>query len=423
MISFLSCAFIFHRPLLLWAKDKYTRFKTITEVLNLVENNYVEKVNIDKLLVGGIKGILSELDPHTTFLTKKAFERFQDDSTGTYGGLGINITLREKFIIVIAPIEDSPAWKAGVKAGDKIIGINKQSIEGHNLSQVSEKLKGKQGTKVTLTILRKGLKNPKFITIKRGKIFLKSVKYKSLGDGYVYIRITSFINKTTKDLKRVLRKYMKKNKTIKGLVLDLRNNPGGLLSQAIKVSDLFLDKGDILSTIGRDKQVKKTVKSTKLGTYKGFPIVVLINAYSASASEIVAGALKDNKRALLIGKRSFGKGSVQTLIELHDGSALKLTVSRYYTPKGISIQAEGVKPDIEIKQIDLTTAYEKEEKKFSIFRENNIRGHLKKEDSLKTKNHQYEVSKKVRELLQKDYQLLEAYRYVKAFKTFESFSR
>ena len=422
-IVLISLFFIFYQKIALWASEKYQKFHTLTQILNLIENNYIEKVDVDKLIIGGIKGVLTELDPHTIYLPKKDLERFKEESNGEYGGLGINITIKDDAVMIIAPIEDSPAWKAGLKAGDRIIKINGQSIEGDNLLEVSKKLKGKRGTKVRLTVVGKDAKKSKDIVVRRGVVKLKSVKHRDLDSGYIYLRITSFSQKTSKELKGALKKYNRKTKKIKGLILDLRNNPGGFLDQAVKVSDMFLEEGVIVSTMGRDPKNKKVFKASPTQSHTDFPIVVIINPYSASASEIVAGALRDNKRALIIGERSFGKGSVQTLVNLDDGTGLKLTIARYYTPKGVSIQAEGVAPDIVVGQLNPEVFQQAQKKSKKDFRESNMKKHLRKKDGSMLAVSMDSMSEENRQFLEKDYQLLAAYRYVKAVKTFETLKK
>ncbi|RME14520.1 MAG: S41 family peptidase, partial [Bdellovibrio sp.] len=358
-----------------FARDRYEDLQLFAQVLNLVQQYYVEEVPTKKLIYGGIKGMLKELDPHTNFLPPEVFKEFRSETRGEFGGLGIEITIKKGVLTIISPIEDAPAWKAGLKAGDKIVAINGESTKGMTLEEASQKMKGKSGTKVTLSIYRDGFDKPKDFVIKRGVVKLKSVKATDLGDGYLYVRLTGFMAKTNRELERVLEKHEKKYKAIKGLIIDLRRNPGGLLDQAVKISDMFLDKGIIVSTKGRKEKQKDVRKARKPGSRLGFPIIVLIDEYSASASEILAGALQDNKRALIMGKRSFGKGSVQSIIKLNDGSALKLTVARYYTPSGRSIQAEGIQPDVEVDSLD-PKVFAKAKKHRRVRREKDMRGHL-----------------------------------------------
>ena len=408
------------------SKDHYLNLQLFAKVMNLVQKYYVEKVDTKKLIYGGIKGMLHELDPHTNFLPPDIYEEFENETSGKFGGLGIEITVQDGILTIISPIEDTPAWKAGLQAGDKIISIDGNSTKGLSLAESAQMMRGDKGSKIILGIVREGVKGKKDYSIKRGTIKIKSVKYTNMGSGYHYIRLTSFIENSSRDIEKVLKK-MKKKDPVKGLILDLRRNPGGLLDQAIKISDFFLDKGTIVSTIGRDKKNEKVVSASADGTYGDFPIVVLINEYSASASEIVAGALKDNKRALVMGKRSFGKGSVQSVVKMGDGSGLKLTVARYYTPSGISIQAEGITPDVKIDEVD-SDAFQKAIINRKVKREADIDGHLVAEGTKKEKTKakkslfnwweksNKKAKKNSKESLLTDFQVLQAYNYLKAYK-------
>lgn len=357
-------------------EDRYGDLQNFAKVLNLIQQYYVEEVDTKKLIYGGIKGMLRELDPHTNFLPPEIFREFENETSGEFGGLGIEISVQQGVLTVISPIEDTPAYIAGVKPGDKVIAVDGKSTKGLSLVEAAQLMRGKKGSKVTLTVARDNVDKPVDIVVTRGNVKIKSVKYTDMEDGYGYIKITQFMETTGRDLKDAIDKHTGKYKEVKGLIIDLRKNPGGLLDQAIKVSDLFLDDGIIVSTIGRDKNQKELIKAQKDGTYPKFPLIVLMNQYSASASEIVAGALQDNKRALIMGERSFGKGSVQSVVKLGDGSGLKLTVARYYTPSGISIQAEGIKPDIEVEDVD-EEAFSKAIIKQESSREKDIAGHLK----------------------------------------------
>jgi len=413
-------------------KDKYENLQVFAKVLNLVQQYYVEPVDLQKLIYGGIKGILTELDPHTSFLSPEVFTEFENETSGEFGGIGIEMSIQSSVLTVLAPIEDSPAWKAGIKGGDKIVTINGESTKGFSLVDAAQRMRGKKDKSVKLGVYRDGFTEPKEYLIVRDVIKVKSVKYTDLEHGYAYVRITSFIEKTSKDLEGTLQDHVKRHKKIKGLVIDLRNNPGGLLEQAIKVSDMFLDDGVIVSTIGRNKDVKEVVSAKKEGTYEFFPLVVLINEYSASASEIVAGALQDNKRALIVGERSFGKGSVQSVVKLGDGSGLKLTVARYYTPSGVSIQAEGIKPNVRVPEVD-SDLFQKAISGKPARREQDIKGHLLSEKEkgkakpaadhsskywfLEADKEDKKLSEKD-QLLKKDYQLLEAYNYVRSWDAF-----
>ena len=432
----------FANPIKTWAEERYNELQNFSKILNLVQQYYVEPVETKKLVQGAIKGMLKELDPHTNYMPPDIFKDFESETAGEFGGIGIEISIQNGILTIISPIEDTPAWKAGIKPGDKIVEINGQSTKGFSLVEASALLKGKKGEAVTLSVVRDNLEKPIDIQIVRGNVKIKSVKVTTLDDGYLYVRITSFIESTSKELESALQEFNSKNKNkVEGVLIDLRKNPGGLLEQAIKVSDLFLKEGTIVSTIGRDPKTKEINKASGRAPYPDVPIVVLVNEFSASASEIVSGALQDNKRAIIVGERTFGKGSVQSVIKLGDGSGLKLTVARYYTPSGISIQSEGITPDIEIEDID-AELFAKAISDKKGYREKDIAGHLKgdkekQSDSKKNRslpNKQKDAvawwkdigSKKDADLTEKeklfksDYQAYQAYSYLKAWKTLKN---
>lgn len=424
------------------SKDRYGDLQLFTKVLNLVEQHYVEEVDTKKLIYGGIKGMLASLDPHTNFLPPDIFKEFKVETSGEFGGIGIEISMQDDVLTVMSPIEDTPAWKAGIKAGDKIIEIDGKTTKGISLAEAVNKMRGKKGSPVTITIWREGLDKPKKFTVNREIIKVKSVKYTDMGDGYAYIRITSFIERTGEDLADAISHHEKKEGHLKGLIVDLRNNAGGLLDQAIKVCNTFINEGVIVSTAGRNKKEKEFVYAKKEGARTDFPMIVLVNEYSASASEIVAGALQDHKRAVIMGTRTFGKGSVQSVVELGDGAGLKLTVARYYTPSGRSIQAQGIEPNIHLDPID-NEAFEKAIIHKKSLREADIEGHLinesdkkddeksdKSDDDLsfwkkKTKADKEEKAKEEEaklsplEKLKKDFQVLQALNYLKAWTVFK----
>ncbi len=380
--------------------DKFEKLRIFARVMTIIEENYVDKVDPVKLINNAIKGMVSSLDPHSSYMTPDEYKELKITTTGKFGGLGIEITIKDGVLTIVAPIEGTPAYKAGLKPNDMIIKINGKSTLGMSLQEAVKLLRGKPGTKVTITILRGKDSKPFDVTITRAIIHVKSVKYKKIGD-VGYLRISQFQQGTTEEVKKALKKL----KGIKGLVLDLRNDPGGLLQEAIGVSDLFVKKGLIVSIRGRRKYDVQKFYATNGGTEPGYPLVVLINSGTASAAEIVAGCLQDDKRALIMGVRSFGKGSVQTIIPLPDGSALRLTTARYYTPSGRSIQAVGIEPDIVVNQAKLT-----EEKASFTLREQNLLHHL-----MGPKNLKAEYSKKdIEKMLKNDYQLLRAVQLVKA---------
>ncbi len=409
------------------SKNHYLNLQLFAKVMNLIQQYYVEEVDTKKLIYGGIKGMLRELDPHTHFLSPDIYKEFESETSGQFGGLGIEVTVQDGFLTIISPIEDTPAWKAGLKSGDKIVSIDGHSTKDMSLAESTRMMRGKENSKIKLGIVRQGLRIKKDFIIQREIIKIKSVKPTDMGQSYVYLRLTSFTEDSAIGVKKALRKIIKENKVIRGVILDLRRNPGGLLGQAIQISDLFLDKGIIVSTIGRKKSDKKVVYATENDAYTTFPMVVLINEYSASASEIVAGALKDNKRALIMGKRSFGKGSVQSVIKMEDGSGLKMTVARYYTPNGTSIQAQGINPDIEVDEVD-SEAFKKAIIKRKVKREADIDGHLLSEKGEKGqdagnsswwKKDSGKTNRSVKKNLLDDFQILQAYNYLKAYKVME----
>ncbi|MFO7817400.1 MAG: S41 family peptidase [Desulfovibrionales bacterium] len=328
-----------------WAKsDQYESLKRFSQALHLIENNYVRQIGREELIKGAIQGMLQDLDPHSAFFNPEKLQRMQEDMSGEFSGIGIQIGMKDNRLVVIAPIEDTPAYRVGLKAGDLILAIDGESTQGISLSEAVEKIRGKKGDPVELTIMHEDAQRPERIKIIRDTIPLHTVKLHKLEDGYVHLRITDFKSNTTDELKKAMSDLPKKEQ-IKGMILDLRNNPGGLLSQAISVADIFLSDDLIVYTQGREKESRKNFYAEKEKNDISCPLVVLINAGSASASEIVAGALQDHKRALLVGEKTFGKGSVQSIIPLADGSAIKMTVALYYTPEGRSIQAEGIEPD------------------------------------------------------------------------------
>jgi len=325
----------------------YKELELFTDALNLVRENYVEEVNTQEVIYGAIRGMLKTLDDHSAFLTPDEFKEFQVETRGSFGGLGIVISIVDERLTIISPIEDTPGWEAGLKEGDKIVEIDGESTEGITLYEAVSKLRGKKGTKVTIAVMREGWKKPKNFTIVRDIIKIESVKHEIYDDNVVYIRITEFQERTASDLRDALDDIVDKTGgDMKGIILDLRNDPGGLLSKAVEVSDVFLDEGVIVSVKGRDSASDVVFSAHLEGTIPDLPIVVLVNGGSASASEIVAGALRDLKKAILVGTKTFGKGSVQTIIPMGDGSGLKLTTAKYFTPNGTSIHDVGIIPDI-----------------------------------------------------------------------------
>ncbi|HEY7585475.1 MAG TPA: S41 family peptidase [Candidatus Deferrimicrobiaceae bacterium] len=328
------------------ANVAFGKLKAFGDVLSTVQGSYVEEPNVDELVNGAIKGMLQTLDPHSSYLTPEMLKQVEVETKGSFGGLGIEIGVKDGVLTVISPIDDTPAFRAGLQAGDKIIRIENEPTRDMNVMDAVKRLRGEPGTKVTIWIARSGLSELRSFTITRAIIKIKSVKSKAMGDGIGYIKLTQFQQDTDGDLEKALQAFTGEKGGLKGLVLDLRNNPGGLLDQAVKVSDRFIESGLIVYTDGRIENQKFKYFAHKNGTYMGFPMVVLVNAGSASASEIVAGALQDHGRAILLGTQTFGKGSVQTIIPMEDGSAIRLTTARYFTPNGRSIQAKGIEPDL-----------------------------------------------------------------------------
>lgn len=342
--------------------NDYQSIELFTDVLAIVKKSYVEEVDTKKLVYGAINGMLSSLDPHSSFMPPETYKEMKIDTKGAFGGLGIEITVKEGILTVISPIEDTPAFKAGIKAGDQILKIDDKYTKDLTITDAVKRMRGVKGTKVTLTIMREGFDKTKEFVLERDIIQVKSVKYKVLDDGYGYVRISQFQEKTDDDLEKALQALQADKKVLKGLVLDLRNDPGGLLDQAVRVCEHFVPEGKlIVYTEGREKDSQMRFTSRKSHKQGEYPIVVLINSGSASASEIVAGCLQDHKRAVIMGTQSFGKGSVQTIIPLSDNSGLRLTTARYYTPSGRSIQAKGITPDIVAERIEIASTGEKRE--------------------------------------------------------------
>ena len=331
-------------------KESYEGIETFTNILSIVQKNYVDDVKTKQLVEGAVNGMLVSLDPHSAYLTPDLYKELQVETKGSFGGLGIEITNKSGMLTVVAPIEDTPAYRAGIKSGDVILKIDGEFTKDMTLVEAVKRMRGKPDTKVRLTIKRDNPSQLFDSTLTREIIKILSVKSKPLEKGYAYLRVTQFQERTDDDLDRAIKQLDKDMGGLQGVVLDLRNNPGGLLTQAVKIADMFLDGGLIVYTDGRLENQKQKYFAHKPGTYSDFPMVVLVNNGSASASEIVAGALQDHKRALVLGTTTFGKGSVQTILPLDENSALRLTTARYFTPNGRSIQATGIVPDITMDQ-------------------------------------------------------------------------
>ncbi len=369
------------------AKDKgfYKDIKTFSEVLDMVRKNYVDEVDTNQLMQGAINGMIRSLDPHSSFMTPDLYKELEVETQGQFGGVGIEIMIIKDVLTIVSPIEDTPAFQAGLKPGDQILKIDGKPTKDITIMEAVKQLRGPKDTKVTITILRENMNKPKDVTLTRAIIQVKSVKYKKMEDNIGYIRVAAFQERTAYEIRKALKEIGDKNNPIKGLVLDLRNDPGGLLTQAIEVSDIFLKSGIIVSTRGRVKSADTVSTAVNDNNEITCPIVVLVNEGTASASEIVAGALQDNGRALVVGTQTFGKASVQTVIPLEEGSALKITTARYYTPNGRSIQAEGITPDIIVPFVKPSEDTESVVDKGDKLREKDLKGHIKpsREDGTK----------------------------------------
>ncbi len=393
--------------------SKFDALRRFGQVLDIVERSYVNDIGQGELVDGAIKGMLQGLDPHSSFLSAQEYKEMQETTSGEFFGIGVEIAMENGQVTVVTPIEDTPAFEAGMKTGDIILTIDGQSTQEMSLQDVVSRIRGPKDTKVELSILHSNAREPITLILTRGAIPIISVKSKKFEDGYYWIRVTRFSEKTTDELVDALKAAAREADAvggIKGIVLDLRNNPGGLLNQAVSVSDVFLREGTIVSIKGRSEITERVYTAEAQPTDVSAPMVVLINAGSASASEIVAGALKDQHRAVIVGERSFGKGSVQNIIPLADGSGLKLTVALYYTPNNTSIQAEGVSPDIEI---PFETPSDKDKENRFLLREADLNRHLENDKSKGANNAKHGEDKQMKDQLAKDNQLRMALQIVK----------
>jgi carboxyl-terminal processing protease len=370
----------FYRDLSAGSEETYKGLKLFSDIIEIVERMYVDEVDSKTLIENAIQGMVHGLDPHSSLLPPDELEELQMDTQGEFTGIGISISMRNGFVTVVSPIEGTPAYRAGIKAGDRIIKADGETTR--DLRDAVKKMRGPKGTTVVVTLIREGEPEPLEFTLVRDLIPVESVKYSPLKPGYAYVWVTNFQESTTRDLKEALKELESGDVPLKGLVLDMRDNPGGLLNQAISVSDLFLADGTILTIKGRDEKNSKEYRAHADSNDRKYPVVVLINGGSASASEIVAGALQDHKRALLLGTTSFGKGSVQSVENLRDGYGLKLTIARYYTPSGRTIQAKGIEPDIVLKYqlIDKALVSENENRRL---KEKDLLNHLEGEPGKK----------------------------------------
>jgi len=386
--------------------------RTFSDVFGRIKNDYVEDVEDSEMLNNAIRGMLSGLDPHSSYLDQEQFKELQVGTSGEFGGLGIEVGMEDGFVKVIAPIDDTPAQRAGIQAGDLIIRLDDTPVKGLTLNDAVKIMRGKPGTVLRLTVVREGVDQPLKIDIERDIIKVKSVKSRMLEDGFGYVRISQFQSKTAENMVDAIEDLKKKGGgSLKGLVLDLRNNPGGVLNGAVAVSDAFLKKGLIVYTEGRVSDSKLRFNATPDDILSAAPLVILVNQGSASASEIVSGALQDHRRAIIVGTPTFGKGSVQTILPLSNGTAVKLTTARYYTPSGRSIQAEGIKPDIELEQVRISAV----ESSIDPIKEADLSRHLSNGEGKKSRKSADKEGEDAEEesLAETDYQLYEALNLLK----------
>ncbi len=396
--------------------------QTFVEILNRVKSDYVESVEDKTLLENAVRGMLSGLDPHSSYLDKDEFKEMNIATSGKFGGLGIEVQMQDGFVRVVAPIDDTPAAKAGVQPGDLIVKIDDTPVKGLTLSDAVSRMRGDPGTKITLTLVRDGEAAPKVLELERAVIKVASVRGRILEPGMAYMRISSFTTETAPALEKEFAKLEKEaGGSLNGMILDLRNNPGGVLDAAVKVSDAFIEKGGIVSIRGREGAGSREFGATSGDLLKGKPLIVMINSGSASASEIVAGAVQDQRRGIVVGARSFGKGSVQTILPLSNQGAIKITTARYYTPNGRSIQAEGIEPDIVIRPLriarnedgsaDALDPISEADLAKSLANENGDPAH---QEEVKKKREEIELqTKRARELAENDYALYEALNLLK----------
>jgi carboxyl-terminal processing protease len=427
-------------------RSRFEQLELFNKVLHLIETQYYRPVSTEKLIEGALKGMMDTLDPHSAFLNKDFFEKMQNDTQGEFGGLGLEVTQKEGVIYIITPIEDTPAHRAGIQPKDKLVEINHEPIVGMSLEHAIEKMRGKLGEKIHLGIVREGLEGVKSFTLQREIIKVKPVKSELLAKSIAYLRLSQFQKRSAESMEEALKKLKSQatEKNLQGIVLDLRSNPGGLLDQAVDVSSIFLKEGIVVTTESREPQ-NKDIRYVKKSGFKdlGTPMVVLINGASASASEIVAGALQDYKRAVIMGSQSFGKGSVQTVAQLDKGVGVKLTIAQYMTPKNRKIQALGITPDLQLEEI-APGAFEKEIKEDRYLREKDLRNHLTatietpSEKAAREADEKSERIKRIKDMESKrskknvaedevfktfkpseDYQVIQAIRYLQGFNVFK----
>ncbi len=401
-------------------RDRETTYKQLeifSNVLSILQDNYVEEIDTKDVLNGAIRGLLFSLDPHSSYLPPEGFKELQEETQGSFSGIGIEVTIKNDLLTIVSPIAETPADRAGLKANDIIIEINGTKTKNMGPYEAIKKLRGPKGTEVIISIHREGWENLKEITLTREIIPLQSVKAEFLSPGFIYVRITNFQSHSSKDFKTKLQQ-LKKEHSIKGLILDLRNNPGGLLHQAVSIADYFLDEGRIVYTKGRRKE-QNTVFSAHETGEKKYPLVILVNEGSASASEIVAGAVQAHKRGIIVGTQSFGKGSVQTIIPLPDGAGLRMTTARYYTPDDRSIQALGITPDVVVPFVPCVPP-EKADVHRKFIKEIDLENHLPGSDESHTQTED-ETNAKLEQRLLEDNQLRSAYNILKSLNLFSEY--
>jgi len=410
------------------SNQMYEDLKVFTDVIGLIQKDYVEETKSKDLIQGAIKGMLETLDPHSAYMPPTMFKEMQEETKGRFEGLGIEITLKDGILTVVSPIEGTPAFRAGVLAGDQIVKIDGETTKNFTLVDSVKRLRGPRGTKVTITIMREGLQKPKDFTLVREVIPVRSVRHELLEKTYGYVRISQFQEKTDGDFEKAMKALEEESKgALKGLVLDLRNNPGGLLDQAVKISDRFIDSGIIVSIDGRREEAKQKWPAHPDGTATRYPLIVLVNGGSASGAEIVAGAIQDHGRGIVVGTQTFGKGSVQTIIPLKDGSGLRLTTARYYTPSGRSIQAKGIVPDIIVKPSRPEEEKEKEKEKESVTpkfpAEKDLERHLMDVEKGAAKEKEKPKKEEVKEKKPVDHQLERALELLKSWDIFKNIGK
>jgi carboxyl-terminal processing protease len=402
-------------------KEKtYKQLEIFANILSILQENYVEEIDTQKAVDGAIQGLLLSLDPHSSYLKPEEFQELQEETSGSFSGVGIEITIKDGILTVVSPIEGTPADKAGIKANDLIVEIEGKKTKDMSPDEAIRQLRGPKGSKVNITIQRQGWNEPRPFSLTRDIIPLHSVKASFLAPGFAYLRITNFQSHTTRDFKQKLAE-LQKGQAIRGLILDLRNNPGGLLNQAISISDIFLKQGTIVSTRGRTEDQNMVFQAHDTADDSGIPMVVLVNEGSASAAEIVAGAIQDHKRGVIVGARTFGKGSVQTIIPLPDGAGLRMTTAKYYTPADRSIQALGISPDVEVPAQEVTSAGDSQSSS-EILRETDLQNHFQEKKSDKPSPAE-PIDKEIRERLKNDIQLNTALNILKSLDLFSDYRK